>query len=60
MIRLFITGAINYTPSLPSIKLNLLKSIPLAYIVKFIFTYEEVGSNPRPYTGNHVLYYYTD
>ncbi|XP_064594520.1 probable flavin-containing monoamine oxidase A isoform X2 [Liolophura sinensis] len=46
-------GAINYTPPLPSIKLNLLKSIPLAYIVKFIFTYEEAfWRGDTPHTDN--------
>ncbi|KAL5018929.1 hypothetical protein ScPMuIL_004651 [Solemya velum] len=32
---------INYNPALPSEKLNLLRNVPLAFIVKFIFSYDE-------------------
>lgn len=38
----FFSAAINVMPSLPSTKLALLKSVPLAFLVKFAVTFDEV------------------
>ena len=41
----YFSAKINVTPPLPSTKLALLKSVPLAFLVKFAVTFEEVITN---------------
>ena len=41
----YFSAKIIVTPPLPSTKLALLKSVPLAFLVKFAVTFEEVITN---------------
>lgn len=50
-----LAGAIKFNPELPSTKMTLLRNVPLAFIIKFCFTYEEsfwiTGKNPTSNYG---------
>ncbi|XP_041364497.1 probable flavin-containing monoamine oxidase A [Gigantopelta aegis] len=53
-------AAIKYTPPLPSTKLNLLRSVPIAFLVKFAITFDEAfwmnnGPNWRTFGFQSVL-----